>query len=255
MPEVHDIVFRSSPSPLTVDRRMVFVQKVANDVRRIEKDEKLLNKWAELWSEVKNEVDAVLRKDLQSIDKFAKRLPKIELTVDPRIFAHFVPARDALTINIWGVFFYPPYELAGALIHEEDHKCFFEERNMLFAPEEKQKEFDKQHGVEMELRAVKKELDFAKRIKPLIGLGWHVDFLPQDINLPHPRFSYKLEDYIRLKERLIEQFSERRGVTIDYNRRRQEAGFAGLANIMETLGISVDAASLGKTYERISVPF
>jgi len=255
MPEIHEIRLRSSPPPLAVDRRMVFVQKVANDVKSIEKDQKLLDNWARLWSEVKDEIDVVLQADSHSIEYFAKRFPEIELTIDPRIFAQFVPVRDRLTINIWGVFFWPPYELAGTLIHEEDHKCFFEEQGMLLASEEKQKEFDKQNKVELELRAFKKELRFAKRIRLFVTSEWHVDFLPQNINLPHLRLSYKLDDYIRTREQSVKQFSEREGVAIDYKHKRQDVSFERLTKIMEVLGVNIDRASLGKTYERVSVLF
>jgi len=246
---------RSSPFPLSIDRRMVFVQRVANDVKHIEKDETLLDKWTELWSEVKHEIDTILRKDSQSIDTFAKRFPQIELTVDPRIFAHFAPTRDIFAVNIYGAFFYPPYELAGTLIHEDDHKWFYEEHQMLGLTDQQYKEFHKRYGVEIELRALGKELGFIKRIKPFISSEWYVEFLPQNLNLPYPRFSYKVEDYIRLKEQLVKQLSECKEMAKNYDHRRQDASFAGLTKIMEVLGILVDRAFLGKTYERISVPF
>jgi len=246
---------RSSPPPLTIDRRVVFVQRVANDVKRIETGKKLLDKWIELWSEVKHELDAILRKNSQSIDTFAKRFPQIELTVDPRIFAHFAPTRDIFAVNIYGVFFHPPYELAGTLIHEDDHKWFYEEHQMLRLTDQQYKEFHKRYGVEIELRALGKELGFIKRIKPFISSEWYVEFLSQNLNLPYPRFSYKVEDYIRLKEQLVKQLSERKRMAKNYDHRRQDASFAGLAKIMEVLGIFVDRASLGKNYERISVPF
>lgn len=254
MPKGDDI--RSSPPPLTIDRRVVYVQRVANDVKRIETDKKLLDEWIELWSEVKHELDAILRKDLQLIDTFAKRFPQVELTVDPRIFVQFAPVRDRLTINVLGVFFWPPYQLAGTLIHEEDHKCFFEEHNMLLEPEEKQKEFDKQYGIEMEFRAFRKELDFAKRIAPLIRPVWCFDLYPTSrTDFGHWEIAYKIQNYIKSRERAVKQFSERKGFALGYHQKRQDESRKSITNIMEKIGVSIDVASLGKTYERISAPF
>jgi len=98
-------------------------------------------------------------------------------------------------------------------------------------------------------------LRFAKRIRLFVTSEWHVDFLPQNINLPHLRLSYKLDDYIRTKEQSVKQFSKREGVAIDYKYKRQDASFERLTKIMEVLGVNIDRASLGKTYERVSVLF
>jgi hypothetical protein len=234
----------------SADQRRECARKVGYDIRRLFSDRPLLRVWNEMWSKIKNDIDTMLRAGSLDIDKFAKVFPKIDLTADPRVFALFASGTDRFALNIWAAIYHPPYELAGTLVHEADHRKYHLDNGTLHSDQEKLKEFHKEHLREMERRAYNTELAFLSKIRVSVDPLWEVEIVSG-----RPLLTYTLNKHVSTRENMLDELLKMDSTATRYEHGRQEASYTDQMQLMAMLGISFDARKIGPTYRRVEVQF
>jgi hypothetical protein len=146
--------------------------------------------------------------------------------------------------------YHPPFELAGTLVHESDHRKYHEENGALFWNEEKLKEFAGTHNKEIELRAYQNELVFLNRARGLIDPGWEVEIVSGKLLL-----TYELDEIISNRQKTLEGISKLDSGATEYKHVRQDASYTDQIALMTKLGIKLDASKLGATYRRREIQF
>jgi len=154
-------------------KRAKLCQKVGYNIRTIPSHAPLQNDWTELWAEIKRDVHEILRQGSLNIDLFIKNFKSLGLTADPRVFFRFVPMHDSLWMNVWGVMYHPPFEIASTLVHEKEHRTFCSEK-VIGASYDELAKFGKLYGKESEIRAHEKEVAFLKLVRNSIDRTWIV---------------------------------------------------------------------------------
>ena len=228
-------------SALSIERRKAFILDIIDDPEVLEKDTRLQKEWEEIWREIIDELGEVLRKGSLSIDHFQEEFPIVGLTFDPRFTAHFNTLHGGLVLECCYLFFHPPFELAGTLVHELEHKLFLEENNMLDSSEDELIEFKRRNMVIAETRAHKKELEFLKKIRPFVEHTWSIYF-----HLAKQSRKFDISKTIESKENALNRILMTEGKI--YDEERQETSLIDSVKVLEKLGIHLNLNSFGDRF-------
>jgi hypothetical protein len=199
----------------------------------------LQDAWAEIWVEIKEATDVVLRANSLNIGIYAESFHQvIELTADPRVALRFDALNDRLWINIWNALFHPPFELAGAFLEEKDHQDFQREKGVLGISYSQYQEFRKKYGRELEIRGHTKQLEFLQAVRESIDGRW-------EIQLNGTAIRYDLDKRIKGEEKHLEALSSMTSDANEYQESSTVASSRDIMGIMKRLNINL--SGIGET--------
>jgi hypothetical protein len=200
-----------------------------------------------LWAEIKRDVDGVLRQGSLSIDLFAKIFKSVGITADPRVYFRYAPMHDSLWMNVWGVMYHPPFEIAGTLVHENEHRAFSVEKGVVGASYDELLRFGNIYGREGEIRAHQKELVFLKAVRDLIDRTWI-------IILPTNQINYDFDKTIVDREQRLEALSSSSATSNAHEYQVASTAKANedILNIMKMLNVNLQG--LDRTLRKQSEP-
>lgn len=214
-------------------KRSELASSVKYDIRRLSSNKPSQEAWKGIWGEIKTEIDIVLRAGNLSISLFEQSFHLIELTADPRIFVRFIPSKDRLWLSIWGLMFHPPFELAGMLVQENDHRKYHQESRNLLASANEIREFLKLHMKEIELRGYMAELNFLRQARPSLDPKWI-------IFLRETQVTYDLDEQISAKEKMVDKLSRMDKQAVEYGEKLTDAALDDLIYLMKCLNIELN---------------
>jgi len=223
-------------------KRVQLARKVKYNIHAISSHKPLQDAWRQIWNEIKLDADGVLRHGSLTIDSFAKTFQMFGLTADPRVGFRFAPIQDRLWLNVWVALFYPPFQIAGSLVHEDDHRKFESENGILGASFQKVSEFFELHAKELEIRAHEKELDFLKSVRNSIDPKWTIRLNQKD------QITYEIGGAIAFVERSLEKLSSMSANAAEYMSLATNVANAHIVKNMKILNI--DLSGMGKVIKR-----
>lgn len=218
------LISESSETSL-IQKKLKLAWIASKDIKLLTTDHPLL---LDVWKSVKEESSLILSKIGNNFQEIKTAFKIIEFTMDPRISKEFDPTSCRLRYNLWTLlfgsstdgetFFIPSFLTVATLIHEFNHYKFFSDHKLLGAPKEKQEEFNKQFGSELEKRAFTKEISFLKRCKEVLpknfpvyvptNIEWSYDgtFINPKIKVISVNRSKMIDTYIKYYENEIRSY-------------------------------------------------
>ena len=140
----------------------------------------------EIVKEQKSSLSPYFKNQAVSLDRIVKDFDKITLTTNPKIAFGYDFERELLLYNLWLFLFETcgdfassafPAALAGHLVYQYDIFLSLKENNVIDKPKDVKAVFQKEHGLEVDRKAVRKHIAFLEKSKSNNLLPMAVDLV------------------------------------------------------------------------------
>ena len=214
-------------------KRGRLARKIGYNIHSVSSHKPLQEEWKEMWNEIKQDIDVVLRQGSLTIGDFAQNFKSLSLTADPRVFFRFSPTTDSLLMNAWAAMYHAPFEIAGTLVHENDHREFHRENGTIGASYEVIVEFQRNHSRDSEVQAFKKELGFLKLIQTRVDPVWIIPLATEQI-------TYEINKIIADRERVLGTVSSMGPDSAQYQHASTAESASLVVPLMKQLNVNLD---------------
>jgi len=227
----------------------------------------------EILKEQKNCLSPYFKNQAVSLDRIVKDFDKITLTTNPKIAFGYDFERELLLYNLWLFLFEPcggfasssfPASFAGHLVYQYNIHLSLKENCIIGKPNDVKAVFQKEHGLEIDRRAVQCHIDFLEKAKsnnllPLVVdlvkvTSWSFDGRPSlssDCEMymtPKTAIVALIDDSIKQQRQTLSEMVDKQ-----YSKSTDEANSQLVLELSKALSLPIKSNTKKLTYPEITV--
>ena len=244
----------------------------SNDFNQLHKEDNfaLLE---EIVKEQKSSLSPYFKNQAVSLDRIVKDFDKITLTTNPKIAFGYDFERELLLYNLWLFLFEScggfassafPATLAGHLVYQYAIHLSLKENGIIDKPKDVKAAFQKEHGLEVDRRAVRNHIAFLEKSKsnnllPLVVdlvkvTDWSYDGRP-NLSLDCEMYMISKPAIVALIDDLIKQHSQALTEMVGkhYSKSTNESNSQMVVELSKALSLPLKSTGKKSIYPEITV--